>query len=283
VIRGTTRVIAIVGDPVEHSRSPAMHNAAFAALRLDYVYVALRVRPMDLGPAMIGVRALGLTGLNITVPHKQAIVPLIDRLSPAARAIGAVNTVVRRGNRLEGHNTDAEGFLRAVRKLGFRPRGKSVILLGAGGAARAIGWALAHAGIAKLTVLNRSVEHASDLAQQIRGWGNCDVEIGPLHAARRSEMVGTASLIVNSTSLGLDGRTAPPVAITATPQHCLFYDLVYGTRETPLVRMARRHGRRAEDGLGMLLEQAGLAFRVWTRREPPLAVMGRALSDTAAN
>src|SRR6266540_115406 len=121
-IRGTTRVVAILGDPVAHSRSPAMHNAAFAALGLDFVYVALRVRPPDLRRAVLGIRALGFVGLNVTVPHKEAIIPLLDDLSPAARAIGAVNTVVRRGGRLEGHNTDAQGFIRAVRKLGFKPR-----------------------------------------------------------------------------------------------------------------------------------------------------------------
>jgi shikimate dehydrogenase len=276
-IRGTTRVVAILGDPVEHSRSPAMHNAAFAALGLDFVYVALHVRPPDLRRAILGIRALDMAGLNITVPHKETIVPLLDRLSPAARAIGAVNTVVRRGSRLEGHNTDAEGFRRAIERLGFHPRRKCAVLLGAGGSARAVAWALAKRGIRSLTILNRSVARAKLVARAIRRQGGPAIEAGPLIAARRSDAVAAADLIVNCTSLGLDGRSAPPVAIADTRQDCLFFDLVYGSSPTPLVRAARRHGRRAADGLGMLLEQAGLAFELWTGREPPSDVMAKAL------
>jgi shikimate dehydrogenase len=276
-IRGTTRVVAILGDPVAHSRSPAIHNAAFAALGLDFVYVALRVRPPDLRRAVLGIRALDVAGLNVTVPHKEAIVPLLDRLSPAARAIGAVNTVVRRGSRLEGHNTDAEGFRRAIEQLGFRPRRKSAVLLGAGGSARAVAWALADRGIRSLTILNRSVERAKILARAIRAHGGPAIDAGALSAALRTDAVASADLIVNCTSLGLDGRSAPPVAIAATRKGCLFFDLVYGALPTPLVRAARRHGRQAADGLGMLLEQAGLAFQLWTDCEPPLQVMRRAV------
>jgi shikimate dehydrogenase len=276
-IRGTTGVVAILGDPVEHSRSPAIHNAAFAELGLDFVYVALRVRPPDLRRAMLGVRALGVAGLNVTVPHKEAIVPLVDRLSPAARAIGAVNTVVRRGPRLEGHNTDAEGFRRAVAALGFRSARKRAVLLGAGGSARAVAWALAEGGIRSLTILNRRIDRARRLARMIRRHGGLQIETGALNAASRSEVVARADLIVNCTSLGLDGTGIPPVAIAATPKDCIFYDVVYGAGTTPLVRAARRQGRQAADGLGMLLEQAGLAFRLWTGREPPLEAMRKAI------
>jgi shikimate dehydrogenase len=274
-IRGTTRVVAILGDPVEHSRSPAMHNAAFAALGLDYVYVALRVAPPDLRRALGGVRALGLVGLNVTVPHKERILPLLDRVSGEAAAIGAVNTVVRDGDDLVGHNTDAEGFLRALSKLGFRPRGKAVVLLGAGGSARAVAWALAGAHVRRLTILNRTVARASTLARKVGARGR-RVEAGSLASAEHPEVVGEADLIVNCTSLGLDGSGAPAVAIGLTRESCLFYDLVYGARPTPFVSAARRQRRRASDGLGMLLEQAGLALRLWTGRKPPLEVMERA-------
>jgi len=276
-IRGTTRVVAILGDPVEHSRSPRMHNAAFAGLDLDYVYVPLRVAPADLGRALAGVRALGFAGLNVTVPHKERILPLLDRLSPAAAAIGAVNTVVRDGEDLVGHNTDAEGFLRALAKLGFRPRGKAVVLLGAGGSARAAAWALVHSRVGRLTILNRNVARASALARKLSSPGR--VEAGPLAAAERPEVVGEADLIVNCTTLGLDGTSTPAVAIRLTRESCRFYDVVYGARPTPFVQAARRQRRRASDGLGMLVEQAGLAFRLWTRRKPPLDAMARALRD----
>jgi shikimate dehydrogenase len=276
-IRGTTRVVAILGDPVEHSRSPAMHNAAFATLGLDYVYVPLRVAAADLARALGGVRALGLAGLNVTVPHKQRILPLLDRLSASAAAIGAVNTVVRDGDDLVGHNTDADGFLRALAKLGFRPRGKAVVLLGAGGSARAAAWALARSRVGRLTILNRNVARAGVLARKLSGAGR--VEVGSLAAAEHAETIGEADLIVNCTTLGLDGVSAPAVAIRLTRESCLFYDLVYGAHPTPFVRAARRQRRRASDGLGMLLEQAGLAFRLWTGRKPPLEAMARALRD----
>jgi shikimate dehydrogenase len=277
-IRATTRMVAILGDPVEHSLSPAMHNAAFAALGLDYAYVALRVRPVDLRSAIQGVRALGFAGLNVTVPHKEAVVSLLDELSPTAHKIGAVNTVVRRGGRLRGENTDASGFLRAVSRLGFRARAKRAVLLGAGGSARAVAWALGGAGIARLTILNRSPQRAVTLAARIRRGCATSVVAASLDAKGSPDFLEDADIVVNCTSLGLDGRTAPSVEIAATPRDCLFYDLVYRSEPTPLVRVARRGGRRAEDGLSMLVEQAAVAFRIWTGRAAPVATMRRALA-----
>ncbi len=276
-IRATTRVIAILGDPVEHSLSPAMHNAAFAALGLDFAYVALRVRPAALEEAIEGVRALGFAGLNVTVPHKEAVLSLLDDLSPAARTIGAVNTVVRRGDRLKGENTDGPGFLSAVAKLGFRARGKRAVLLGAGGSARAVAWALGRAGVSRLTILNRSPKRAAALAASVRRGCSASVLVSGFDSTGSAELLEEADIVVNCTSLGLDGRTAPPVEIAVTPRHCLFYDLVYRLGPTPLVSAARRRGRRAENGLGMLVEQAALAFRIWTGRAAPVATMRRAL------
>lgn len=274
-IGGQTRLVAIVGDPVAHSRSPAMHNAAFRALGLDLAYVALRVSPESLRAAIGGVRALGFAGLNVTVPHKQAIVPLLDRVTPRARAIGAVNTVVRRGRALEGDNTDAEGFLRSLSRLRFRARGRSVVILGAGGSARAVVWALAGAGAARIRILNRTPRRALSVAALARG--RATVEVGPLESAAEPAVVEGADLVVNCTSLGLDGRSAPSVAVEATPERCLFYDLVYGAAQTPFVRAARRRRRRAVDGKSMLVEQAAAAFRLWTGRRAPIETMSAAL------
>jgi shikimate dehydrogenase len=271
-------VVAIIGDPVEHSLSPAMHNAAFAALGLDFAYVALRVRPTALRRAMEGVRALGFAGLNVTVPHKEAVLTLLDDLSPTARTIGAVNTVVRRGDRLKGENTDGPGFLRAVARLGFRPRGKRAVLLGAGGSARAVAWALGAAGVSRLVVLNRSPRRAAALAASVRRGSGASVLVSGLDSPASDGVLQDADIVVNCTSLGLDGRTAPNVKIQATPRHCLFYDLVYRAGPTPLVSAARRCGRRAENGSGMLVEQAALGFRIWTGRVAPVATMRRALA-----
>jgi len=278
VIRGTTRVIAILGDPVEHSRSPAMHNAAFAALGLDYVYVALRVAPADLRKAVLGVRALGFAGLNVTVPYKQAIIPFLDRLSPGARAIGAVNTVVREGRQLVGHNTDAAGFGRALSRLRFRVNGRRAVVLGAGGSARAVVHALLDGGIRHVTIFNRDVRRAVDLASALGGRRAAPIDVRPLALAAREEFMTGADIVINCTSLGLDGRGGPRAALAATPRHCLVYDLIYRARPTPLVEKARRLGRRGENGHQMLVQQAALAFRLWTRRKPNVEVMVGALS-----
>ena len=257
-----------------------MHNAAFRALGLDYVYVAHRVRPSDLAKAVDAVRVLGYVGLNVTVPHKERILPLLDSVTPVARSIGAVNAVVRRGRRLVGDNTDGGGFRLALERLGFRPKGKSVLVLGAGGSARAVVWALVDAGVGRLRVVNRTVARAAALRRMVPPARRSVVDVGPLSQAVDPAIVAGADLIVNCTSLGLDGRTVPPLAVDATPKRCLVYDLVYGAHETPLVRLAKRHGRRAADGRGMLLEQAGLGFRLWTGRRPPLDVMRKALVRT---
>jgi shikimate dehydrogenase len=277
-ISAKTRVIAVLGDPVSHSRSPAMHNAAFQALGLDFVYVALRVAPADLARAIRGIRTLGLAGLNVTVPHKERVLSLLDRLSTEAREIRAVNTVVARDGELIGHNTDAGGFLRAIGDLGFAPRGKRAVLLGAGGSARAVVRALARARVRRLTILNRTPQRAADLAQLARRLRpDLDVIVGPLGSAGDREFVGDADLVINGTSLGLDGRSQPPLAFATLRRGALVYDLVYGERQTPLVRAAARAGFRAADGRGMLLHQAALAFRVWTGRPAPLGEMARAL------
>jgi shikimate dehydrogenase len=235
------------------------------------------VRPAALERAIEGVRALGFAGLNVTVPHKETVLSLLDDLSPAARAIGAVNTVVRRGDRLVGDNTDGPGFLRALAGLGFRPRGLRAVVLGAGGSARAVVWGLGGAGVSRLTILNRSPKRAAALAARVRRSCDATVLTSGLDSPGSADLFRDADIVVNCTSLGLDGRTAPNVPITVTPRNCLFYDLVYRPGPTPLVRAARRRGRRAENGLGMLVEQAALAFRVWTGRLAPVETMRRAL------
>lgn len=276
-ISGKTRVIAIIGDPVSHTRSPAMHNAAFAALGLDYAYVALRVEPRDLRRAVAGMRALGFWGMNVTVPHKERILPLLDRLTPRAQKIGAVNTVFREGDALVGENTDAEGFRLALRDLGVRARGKRVLILGAGGSARAVVWTLVRHGVKQLTLLNRTAGRAQALARFARSLGPVEVRCGPPHLSPGGSG-GAYSLVVNCTSIGLDGRSIPPLDLGPSAGAAV-YDLVYGPGPTPLVRLAQRGGHVAADGRGMLLHQAALAFRCWTGKRAPLAVMSEALSS----
>ena len=281
-ISGKTRVVAILGDPVSHTRSPAMHNAAFAALGLDYVYVALRVEPRDLRRAMTGIRALGIWGLNVTVPHKERILPLLDRLTPRAREIGAVNTVFRQGDELVGDNTDADGFRLALHDIGVRARGKRIVVLGAGGSARAVVCTLVRGGARSLTLLNRTQRRAESLAELARKLGGSEVRTGLLEEATIPDTLAGVGLVVHCTSLGLDGRSRPPLALSALPEKAAVYDLVYGAEPTPLMREARSEGHLAADGRGMLLHQAALAFRRWTRRRPPLETMVEALNGASA-
>lgn len=280
-ISGHTRVAGVVGWPVEHSVSPAMHNAAYAALGLDWCYLPFPVPPERLPEAIAGVRALGLAGVNVTVPHKQALLALMDELTPAAAAIGAANTVIARDGRLIGHNTDAAGFLRALREAGCEPAGITALVLGAGGAARAVVYALLEAG-ARVTVLNRTVARAEALARDLSRGADGEVRAASLDLAALRPLAPQARLVVNATSVGMwragdagAGASPWPEALPF-PEDAMAYDLVYNPRETAFMRQARAAGARAVNGLGMLVHQGAEAFERWTGVAAPVEVMARA-------
>lgn len=272
---GRTRVVALLGFPVAHSRSPAMHNAAFEALRLAYRYVPFAVPPARLKDAVKGLRALGVIGANLTVPHKERVVPWLDELSPEARLIGAVNTIVRRGERLIGYNTDAGGFLRAFREdTGVTARGGNFLVLGAGGAARAVVVALALAGARSIAVVNRSAGRAQGLIRRVRS-AFPDVQwsappAGSLPAARGVRAV------IQCTSVGMRPGDPSPLPREWLEPRLVVYDLIYHA-PTALLRDAKRVGARHAGGLGMLLHQGAMAFALWTGRRAPIDVMRRAL------
>jgi shikimate dehydrogenase len=283
-IYGHTRVAAVIGWPIEHSVSPPMHNAAFRALGLDWCYVALAVPPERLAGAIAGARALGLRGLNVTVPHKQALLPLMDELTPAARAIGAANTVIMADGRLRGHNTDAAGFIRALREAGVAPEGRRALVLGAGGAARAVVYALALAG-ARITLLNRTPERAAALAAEFDALNPAaQVQAGALDAATLARLAPGAQLVVNTTPLGMwpHGEGCPWPDEVPYPPGAFCYDLIYNPRETALMRLARAAGAGAASGLGMLVHQGAEAFECWTGVAAPVEVMYRACAATLA-
>ena len=274
-IFGHTKVVGVFGWPIEHSVSPPMHNAAFRALGLDWCYVPFPVHPKDLEDALKGVRALGLQGINATVPHKQALLALVDKLTPAAKAIGAVNTVTIEESALIGHNTDAQGFIRALREAGFAPEGCSALILGAGGAARAVSYALLSVG-ARVSILNRTPERARALASELAGvTEKAVVGAGSLDAKSLPARADEAQIIVNATSLGMwpNIETSPWPEELPYPSHALLFDLVYNPRETHLVKRARAAGAPAVDGLRMLVHQGAEAFELWTGLQPPVEVM----------
>jgi shikimate dehydrogenase len=270
MIDANSRLIALIGDPVAHSVSPAMQNAAFNALGLNYVYLAFQVPFASLGDAISGIRGLELRGANITIPHKTAVLPLLDKIDEQAKRIGAVNTLVSEGGKLIGHNTDAPGFLAALRSSGFEPKGEKAVVLGAGGAARAIVFALLDAG-STVAFVNRSPEAAIALARET-GASAFELSVSGLQSA----MAG-ASLIVNATSVGM----SPDIDSTPLPTHLLrpslvVFDAVYRPRQTRLLREAKAAGCRTVEGIEMLIEQGALAFELWTGQAAPREVMRQA-------
>jgi shikimate dehydrogenase len=279
-ISGRTQIVGILGDPVAHSLSPAMHNAAFRALKLDFAYVAFHVRPAQVRQALDGVRALGIVGVNITVPHKERVIRWLDAISPTARRAGAVNTIVNRGGRLHGENTDVAGFLRALRGVKFPIRGCRALVIGAGGVARAVLTALTEGQAAGVTVANRTVVRARRLARAFQAPGLQTVAT-PLAALQDRELLASVDLVVNATSIGLHGERFFQLAYGATPASCLFVDLIYG-RRTDFRTRAARVRRRTVDGSGMLVHQGAAAFTLWTGRTAPVAVMQAALRTANA-
>lgn len=283
-IGGSTRVVGVIGDPIAHTRSPAMHNAAFRALGLDWAYLPFRVTGEDVGAAIEGARALGLRGLNVTVPHKEAVLDHLDRLSARARACRAVNTiVVHDDGTLSGDNTDVTGLERALLEAGLpRRRGEIAVLIGAGGSARAAVLALGLRA-RHVVVAARRPERARALVRELRRATDAKLsaidlaDLAPGHPVGRA-VLARAGVVVNATSLGMHGESFVPLDVGATPARCLFYDLVYTRPRTPFLVPAARLGRPVSNGLGMLLHQGAAAFTAWTGRRAPVEVMRRALA-----
>ncbi len=268
-----TRLFGVLGYPIGHSLSPAMHTAAFRALRLDALYTPFEVPSRSLAPMLRGLVLAGVEGLNLTVPLKEAAMPLMDRLDPTARAMGVVNTVVIRQRRMIGYNTDGVGFSMALKELGWRSHAARAVILGAGGAARAVAWELARVPGSRLTIANRHVARAHTLAR----WVARQHPRTRVRAVALSDLLlEDTDLVVNATTVGLrasDGLLIDPAQLR---RGALVYDLIYH-HETPLVRAARRRGCVAANGLSMLLYQGAQSLRLWLHRPPPIQVMRRAL------
>ena len=277
-VHGETRVIGIFGAPIAHTRSPAMHNAAFRALGLPYIYVPFLVPPATLGKATASIRTLNLVGVNVTLPHKENILRYLDELSPAASLYRAVNTVINRHGVLYGENTDGPGFLRSLSERNRSVRDREVVLIGAGGAARAVLVALMQAGSAQITIVNRTPAKAKKLIRTYQSLGPTRLIFAPLAALQDATRLKRAALVVNSIPLGLHNNTFPALDYGATSRRCLFYDLVYGPQPTVFLQRAHHAQRPTLDGRRMLLHQGALAFELWTGRPAPLRVMSNALT-----
>lgn len=259
------RLFFLLGFPVGHSLSPAMFAAAFAAAGVDARYTALAVPPASFAERFARLREAGVEGFNLTLPHKQAVIPLLDGLDPLAARVGAVNTVMVRGGKAVGHNTDVAGFLRGLAAAGApSPAGADALVLGAGGAARAVLAALAGAGAARVTIANRGEGRAAELAAWARGeFPGTGFVPAPLAAGQLPAGAAEARLCVQATSLGLRAHDPLPLDPALLPPGCFLYDLVYAPGGTAVVRAALALGRPAADGREMLLGQAAEGFTLW--------------------
>ncbi len=277
MITGKTKVCAIIGDPVAHSLSPLIQNAAFRAGSLDYVYVAFRVKKEELREAVGGFKALNIAGFGVTIPHKVAIIPYLDALDPLAKAIGSVNTVVNNNGILTGYNTDAPGFLEPLTTRGIELEGKNVVMLGAGGAARAVSFILVNGG-ANLTVINRTLPRAEELVEGIKNSLKKDVLASSMSYENLKRATGQADILINTTSVGMfpnvDGT---PVPAELLHERHIVYDIIYNPAETRLLREAKEKGAKTLNGAEMLAWQGALAFEKWTGYKAPVDIMLREL------
>ncbi|MBA2376141.1 MAG: shikimate dehydrogenase [Actinomycetota bacterium] len=276
MITGKTKLLGLMGRPVSHSLSPAMHNAAFSEENLDFVYVAMDVDPDKLPDAVRGAAALGFRGFNLTMPHKEKIIPLLDEMDGAAKISGAVNTVVIESGKLRGHNTDGSGMAEACREAGAKVSGKTIVLLGAGGAASAISFALQSEGASSLHIFNRSVDRAESLAAKLEESGEgTEVRAHPLESLETSGI--SPDILINTTSLGMkndDPLPVPAAYLESLPEHATVADAVYlpGDR-TSLLHAAGKLGLRTINGQRMLLYQGVHAQKLWTGLEPNVEAM----------
>ncbi|MCG2721514.1 MAG: shikimate dehydrogenase [Thermodesulfovibrionales bacterium] len=269
-INGKTKITGIFGYPIEHTLSPAMHNAAFQVLGLDYCYVPFLVHPDFLGQAVQSVRALNLAGVNVTVPHKEKIIPLLDHMNEEALFIGAVNTVVNNEGRLTGYNTDGRGFMESLAEKGISSEGKDILIIGAGGSARAVGYYLCQKANS-LFIQGRTREKAKRFVQDL-----CRIKNNSYHIEDLSDL-GRFQIIINATPLGLREEDPLPINTGALREGQIVYDLSY--KETMLQKEASKLQCIVLNGLGMLLWQGALAFELWTGRKPDREIMRRALNE----
>jgi shikimate dehydrogenase len=275
-----TELTACFGQPVAENPTGVMQEAAFRAADLNWRYLTVEVSPPDLADAFRGVRAFGMRGVNLTIPHKVAVIPLLDDLSAEARMIGAVNTVVRRGRKLIGENTDGKGFLRGVRTdAGMDPKGKRVAMLGAGGAARAIGTELLLAGVSDLVIVNRGFDRGQAMTADLKKSTGGHVRFEPWQGTYI--IPGSVDLFVNATSIGLfpDVSAMPDVDLSQAKSDMLVADAVFNPPETRLLAAARERGLPTLDGLSMLVYQGVIGFQLWTGQDPDEAVMKKALAE----
>jgi len=281
-ISGKTRVCAIIGDPVQHSLSPVIHNAAFNEVGLNLVYVAFNVGVTELKDAILGAKTLGIHGLNITMPHKHSVMNYLDKINMTAKNIGAVNTILNKNGILIGYNTDGAGAMLALKENGICTEEKKLVLLGAGGAAKAIAYQAAQE-VEELVILNRTVEKAKQLAKILHSF-NAKVIGKMLSNNVLYKELTTANILVNATSVGMypDNNNSPVPSDLLTSDLCVM-DIIYNPLNTKLLNDAKYAGAKTVSGVDMLIYQGAVAFEIWTKCTAPVEVMKKAALNELIN
>ena len=277
-IKGSTNIVGLIGHPVEHSFSPPMHNAAFRALGMDYAYVAFDVNPSDLKSAIDGAKSLNIKGFNVTIPHKIQVMDCLDEIDEVAGLIGAVNTIDFK--EMKGYNTDGIGAIKAIEEV-TSVKDKNVVIAGAGGASRAISFYIAKYGAESLTILNRNVEKAQDLANDVLSSNLID-SVKSDSISSINDCLNDADILIDTTPVGMHPHIddAPIAFADSMHEDLVVFDAVYNPNETVLLKEAIEAGAKPVYGIKMLLYQGAESFEIWTGKKAPIDVMEEALRKT---
>ena len=278
-ISGRTKLCCVIGDPVEHSLSPVMHNAAFKELNLDFVYLAFTVRKNELSNAIAGVRSLQIHGLNVTMPHKTTIMKYLDEIDPTAKSIGAINTILNTDGKLLGYITDGIGALKALKENGINLEGKKLLLLGAGGAAKAIAFHAAQE-VEELKILNRTAQKAKELAEVLHKKFDKKISGNSLSPETIKKELENADILLNATSVGMHPNVYQSLVDSSwlRPELCVM-DIIYNPLETKLAKDAKSVGAKVISGVEMLVYQGAASFEIWTNHPAPVKVMKEAVMN----
>jgi shikimate dehydrogenase len=278
-VNGTTELVGIIGYPIDYTLSPTIHNAAFRAMQMNWLYIPLRVPPGRAREALGGLRALGFKGANVTIPHKVESANYVDEMEGDAALLGAINTISLRDGLLVGHNTDTEGFAEFLSEMGIKVRGASTLLIGAGGASRAVGLVMAREGASRIFVMNRTPEKTRELMELLKRRNFASEIFERTFDFHGADVIRECEVIVNCTPLANQSKEELPLDYDCFGEGQWVLDLNYSKSISAFLEEASRRGARTANGEGMLLNQAAASFRIWTGRNPPKQEMKKALSD----
>jgi len=279
-ITASTKLTGIIGYPIRHTLSPLMHNKAFSLLGLDYLYVVFPVVPTDFAKAVLALPALKIHGINVTIPYKQDVLPYLDQITPEAQKIGAVNTILVEKGKTIGYNTDGKGFIKSLLEAGFDPKGKKILIIGAGGACRAVAWSLAWSGAGKISIAARKLLKAETMLKEIKIALEIETQCFPLDDFQ-PKILEEADLIVNTTPLGMSPflDQMPNIPLDNLHPGQFVCDLIYNPPETLFLKEAKSKGCKTINGVGMLVHQGAEAFTIWTSQPAPIEEMRQIVLD----